>query len=420
MNDLISNSTHQFIDRYGKCRILQIDIPPSFIHSVFVVTPPIHPLDIPSISVTNIDNNYDDVIGWITSNNFNITSQYVSNSILNIISGLWISKDNNTFYIPLSKTPKKPKIPVTLDGYGNITLNDKFTIKDIEKDCGININCDDEKLSKFETFEKSKKITYFLKQYTLLEYSHILDKYDDIDKSQFVNFDWRDIFIIDKNYNYGLIQHNLKRRIQRYNKYLYKDNKIIVNSKKIVDGLIYFIKLQLKNSVSSTINYKDKYFLDDYYQSVNDYKNRFCEFIFLNRDMIFDWKKNNTELFNRSNIFSNIKPLFRSTYILVNHSLFNSNNPFMIQNLKIDTLKNSLIFLYEWNNNGVNNGYNYNCNDIYSDDEIDNIINTLNYTVFNISNNEEKDHYNDDNNDFFYYILYNNGSFTPVKHIYYE
>lgn len=327
MSNVFEDAKKQYIDPNGNTRILNYN-------DVSLIISPIHPLFLPLMKRDEIIiAEYSNCLKYIEKYGHVITGLIQDISEQNII-GIEINDPLSYFnkgQIPIKNIPKNE-------------LNDTYQIlknKPITKLFDILISNDN---SILDDMRMSQIIAEYLKQYTLFEYS--------IDPDYFGKSSY--IIIPDHKYNLNDIDH----QIIRHNDIMYKDDKLIVWSEKIRDGLLYYVRISLLNNRDEVLNYKNHQSIVNYYNYVQDFIPRKNQIIFMNTSEILEWKNKTKDINCRYRIFNKLMPTRTEPYFYSNYHI-NKGNIYIIQNVKDGDFNNAYGVCLEWNKTNINLGYDY-------------------------------------------------------------
>jgi len=195
--------------------------------------------------------------------------------------------------------------------------------------------------SDLELMKNNRKIAHYLKEYTLFLYS-INDELTE------------DNFIIDNNhvYNYK----SLGRKFLKNTNVMFKNNKLIVPSKEFIPRLLYYIKKKKINRPQDIQNYKNKIFIQDYYEFISDFEQRSEQLIFVGiQDLIYWIEKetNDIAIYEISNILDSSREI---AYFFEDYTI-NKGTLNIIQNVAEGSLKRALYVANFWNKYNLNVGF---------------------------------------------------------------
>lgn len=316
MSDIVS----QFIDSNGKTRIINVKYKNNKI-SIFVY--PKHPFTVP-IEDKIYTSTYDIVKKFVQDSDLEIKSQFTSTRKSeeqflgtqkgdeNKTSGLWITRNDEMYgYIPIKEINTIKSLATTTEKLEIITRQTK---------------------SELSKFIKCKKIIHILERYVIYTFSH-RDKVE---------------FEIIPNHVYD-IEKLENRLFFKNNNIIFSGKKIIVLSAKMQEKLEYYLeacKLHYPNWIRQ---YKYKNYIDDIYETVDDFIQYPDSSIFLNVESLVSWYNNTvTDIGNTiSNkiLEDNINPYFYN----------NNGSIVMIQNAPTKQVATAI--LESWYEKKINPGF---------------------------------------------------------------
>jgi hypothetical protein len=314
----------QYIDSYGKSRMLTYD------NDICLMTPPLPPFDKKEnlkLHVTNA--NLDIVLDFVKSKNLTITSQY-GNEITKIIKGLWVKS-------------KKLKTDGLI--YGYIPINEENEIHNINYSSKYLYNLlEVEDSSSLELYRSLRKKAFFLKEYTLFQYTTNLKILDSDD------------FVIKPNHIYNI--KSLNKLLIPNNPVIYQNGKIIVTTEKTRDNLINFLKISLSTNYEKVMSYSNRTIVNDFYKNVSDFRKVKNQLVFNDVDTLYSWNLTKSSL-NNINV---IKTGQDETEIEINPYYYrnykvNEGKIAIAQQVRDFSLKNLLNISNIWDNERKNVGY---------------------------------------------------------------
>lgn len=249
---LPGNISKQYIDNYGKGRVLKVD-------NIIVFTSPIEPVNLELLNEEEIyiENNYDKVMEFIKKYNLEIIQQ---NVIDNYVKELVIKHNNQEYTISI--TSIKP-----LD---NITIVNKSIIPRFED-------------SMFDDHIFMEKYSRQLFEFILYNYSIYLNTnsliHNDNSLDNFINNKIR----ISEYDEYKLFDYKLNNN---------KDNLIVYNND-ILEGIKYNISVIINNNnYDRVINYHKQSFMMNYYKNIYDFKQYSNTTLLQGNQSLYQWMEN--------------------------------------------------------------------------------------------------------------------------------
>lgn len=304
--------THQSIDSYGKTRILHFlykGKPRSILIS------PIQPLTLKSKKLC-VEHKFDKDIAlqFIKESKLSTVKQIVNcNNILLYIN---CSFKNIEINIPMKKSNPLPEI-LTVEEYSS-----------------LNINCE---ISLPEIFRNYTKLSRYILEYVYWLYSIYITKNDIINIQDFINKN----IVIDKSFNYG----KLKPILTLENKSIMKNKKLVVHSQKIIDRLMYNLRLFSNTNFSKLIDYHKKKFLDNFYTNLSDFEQKPNQII-IKGDSITEKINKSTKL----TLSSKILPRVNTPYFFKNKLIGDK----MYLCMNTDNIESALNRSITWKSKGYN------------------------------------------------------------------
>lgn len=318
MSNLLTGSTGQYIDKDGKTRMINYD-------NISLMISPIPPIDIPQIGLNKIFNStLSQALKFIKNKTLEITKQDGSSDG---IVGLWLqgkilNSGISFAYIPVELSPP---------------------IKDVEFSKPTKINpLKVEKKSVLENFRIQKKISTFMKQYVLYEYSFDPELFGENN------------FYIDPDHIFDI--DSLDKKFIRENKVMYSGKKLIVPSIKIRQQLLSYLKIKILND-PNILEIKNQKFIQNYFVDPSDFKKQRNQIVFMNRKDLKTWNKNKEKKIFSETVTSTLFPDLKSPYFYRNLNI-DEYRAFMIQNVKSGDLRRALSVGKKWNEDRINLGFN--------------------------------------------------------------
>lgn len=328
MSSIFGGVVGQYIDNNGKTRMLNYSLPNG--SQISLVVSPVPPVNAPIVAQKDIK--------LVT---LNVALDFMkSKSLLAVeqdgnkdegIQGIWIeTKEQNSGiyygYIPLA--PSKKII-------GNLPFSQR----------NDPIRTDSPQESELSLFRKNRKIAEILKQYVLHTYALNPEEFDE-------NYFW-----IDPDHVYDMDKLN-KRVYVDGNDVIYRDGYILVNSEEIRDGLMTFLKVSLLNDtpgVMSSLNTKS---IENYYQTISDFRNVSDQLIFVNRSGLKRWKQESSKKLTKGPVVSAF-PIddSKDPYYYKNPKI-RKDSLMIIQNVSGGGLEQAISVSHKWNVSRINSGYN--------------------------------------------------------------
>lgn len=255
--NLVNKVLSQGIDYNGKCRFLQFK-------ELCVYTNPLPPLSVP-LGYKYEPVNLNVILKFLHSEGI---EGYEKHIVDNKCVGIQSGKDNILFYIPV--------IPFTVENMNR----DTYLLSPILS------NKSDQKsiLNSYNNFER---LSRYIIEYTLYFFSIDYHKYkpnNPISVKYFKEFIDRNIEI-DPTFSYGKIPRIFSSTCEG----IIKNNKIIVPNEKVINKLIYNLRLHLRNNYNEVINYKEYKYIKHYYKNIKDFEQIPNQVIIYGQDALHKW-----------------------------------------------------------------------------------------------------------------------------------
>jgi len=317
----LNDAKSQYIDLYGKCRVLNFD-------KVSIATSPLPPLNIPELpksetkmtTVKNALKFMEDVDLQIVEQDIDIPSQ--------LIKGFWV------------KSIKNPQELV----FGYIPIeDDKTEIENIPKSDETIIDpIYVEQESYLITTRNNEKIAEYLKEYSLYEWAQKPSKFSIKN------------YVVIKNHVYNLEKTNY--RIERTDVF-YKKRLIIVQDMETATKLLSFVNVSSLNDSTLERRYKNKKSVNvtAFFKYLTDFQSEKDQLIFIGKGSVVSWLSNDHEkIFEVS---PQLLPETKNPYYYRNMSIENGKL-MLLQNTRTQNFASALAVSKEWEHTKTNVGYN--------------------------------------------------------------
>lgn len=321
----LNDATSQYIDLYGKCRVLNFG-------DVSVATSPLPPLDIPEVPKSEtIMATVERAIDFINNTNLQITEQDVDIET-QLVKGFWVKS-----------TTKPPEIAF---GYVPVDGEKAQNIPELEKVQKTNETIIDpiyvEGESYLQIARNNEKIAEYLKEYSLYEWSQNPSKFGPKN------------YVVVKGHTYDL--EKVGYRMNR-NAEFYKSNSIIVTDKETISKLISFVNVSALNDSTLERRYKSKKSVDvsAFFKYLTDFKSEQNQIIFLSKGSIVSWLSKIDD--GKFEVSQYLKPDAKTPYYYRNISIENGKL-MLLQNTKLKSFASALAVSKEWEHSKTNVGYN--------------------------------------------------------------
>jgi hypothetical protein len=355
LTTLLKGAVSQYVDSSGKTRMITFNHNGEMLSLMTSPLPPIPNLKtdktirlVPLIKALN----------FIKEKGFQITEQDGSEAG---IRGVWLETKEQTNGIYYAYIPVKFNKP---------------PIKDVPfntKSAPLRVNTQSELME----FRRNRKIAEILKQYVLYTYAHYPDDFGE------------NYFVIIQNHHYDIEKLN-KRMFIDGNDIMYENGYLIVPSEIVRDKLLAYLKVSLLNDKQGVMNLKNKTIVENYYSTVSDFRNIPDQLVFVNRNGLLRWKKeqdrNQYSDYGSTNdyeISSMLLPTSSEPYFYKNLHI-RKDLLMLVQNVHNGEWEAAVMVALKWKQNHINIGYKPT-----NDDDID--ISTIPYILYTEMGELEKD-----------------------------
>lgn len=316
---------NQHIDLFGKTRVINVDFKGNVIS---LIVYPCHPQ---SVSIQD----------ELNSTKFQIAKKFIQHFKLTIISQYVVS--NKTVAIIF-----KPENSFGL-GFdffkGMIIINPIDPIENINIEIGEYID---------QNIEGRESISEIQKLHNISMLQHILERYTIFTYSTRNNLEKKDFQIIpDHVYNISRLG---KRLYINGNNIMYDNGKLIVQSADIREKLLFYLDSCKLHYPVWVATYKNNTFIDDMYNSIEDFTNHDDQLVFTDNEMLQFWYE--------KRVVDTGNNVIKLSDFLLNETIFQKNRePFfleiksgivMVQNSANEQTAKSI--LYSWYKNKINPG----------------------------------------------------------------
>lgn len=184
-----------------------------------------------------------------------------------------------------------------------------FTIGNVKTSISLQ---KDNQISYLEIYNNNKKIARYLSEYTLWLYSKYLNSENITDKS--ISSFAKKYFKIIPDFVYGYVYKKFKKQ----NKSLMVKNKLIVHDDETIKRLLYVLQLNIQRDPNKVLNYYKKTFIENYYVDLTDFTVHPDEIILFGEESIQNWinETNNSSFILYNSIkYGNIPYFFKNKLI---------------------------------------------------------------------------------------------------------
>lgn len=330
MSDLFSGATSQYIDDNGKARMINYKVKGG---TLSLMTSPIPPLNLPTVKeISKISK--DKALKFVKDRNLQIVSQDGNEKE---IKGFWVEQIEENSKIYYGYIPIVPSTPIN-----NAEFAEETKIPPLEEET-------DQKESELQVFRRNRKIAEFLKKYTLYTYALHPEKPED------GGFD-RTWFVVDPDHEYDVEKLD-KRLFVDGNDIIYDENGyIIVPSDETADRLMGYLDICLTNDKPGVMGLANESKIEDYYQSISDFRSAPNQLIFTSENGVLRWKRETARAERDKTVSQNLYPKTSEPYFYKTPKIKGGRLQ-IIQNVQDGSLENAAAVSYKWMKDKVNVGY---------------------------------------------------------------
>jgi hypothetical protein len=349
MEALLQGAVGQYIDDNGKTRMISYG---SETKGISLMISPIPPLDIPidtKIRTTTLER----AMRFIREKKFSVTAQDGNDPDSGgdgEIQGLWVSP------FLLDSPSKGEGLESIYYGYIPVTLT-----KGLED---ITYRTEDPPLkanlvqgSDVEIYRRTRKIAIVLKAYVLYTYAKNPDAFGGDPESETFG---DDAIVVVKDHVYDIALLNKKLYglgDGRDNRVIFRSGKLIASSKKMKSKLLAYLKVCLLNDSTAVAMMANTQTIDEYYESISDFRPAENQLIFDSVDNIVAWRKDALEVKSVGDVHINLLSPDRVEPYYYRNFLFDTITPAIVQNVKGGDKKIAITIAYRWLDDKVNMGY---------------------------------------------------------------
>lgn len=330
----------QFIDTYGKTRIINVRYRNNIIS---VITTPIQPINIKQdmhIVINKVESNiildFLDRIGG--KNLYQIIDE------VNIVKEVHASVGNINIIIPASdKSYKIPKLPFSV-------ISKEILYENFERKISV-LSYPENNISILNSYNKYKKLSryifeYLLWLYSIYVYDNSIDEDNILNENNLKNFKEDHTEIIE-DFNYPDIPKTFSLKSPILN-----NEKLIIKSEETLKRLFYSLLLSIKRNFKKFIEYKDRKTIENYYVDITDFDVYPFQVILEGENSIIKWlnDKNNENIILYDKIIMGSLPYFFHSNLIENGRIF------LIQNT--DSVLKAINISIIWKIKGYNGGNN--------------------------------------------------------------
>lgn len=344
---LFEGAISQYIDANGKTRML------NYRHNgrtVSLMTSPLPPFDLPS-PATIKEAPIDIVSDFMKTKGLEVVRQDKVKDTEDTIKGVWVTLEEQSppiyyGYIPVQSSQAIP----------NVDFADENT-RDPLRVNGV---------SELEEYRHNRKTADYLKNYTLYAYSLDPDNFGE------------DSFEVIPDYTYDL--EAINKRLNDNPIMFTNDGRLKVPSEEVKRKLLSYLKVQLATDAPTVMNYKNRTNIDDYYQSIYDFRTSNSQLVFINKESLMRWKQETIRQTSVNVVGHRLVEDAVEPYYYRNSNV-RRNRLAIVQNVEGGELKLALSVAGKWVSEQINLGYR--ANGIETDPS------TVQYTVYSENDRAE-------------------------------
>lgn len=337
---LFEGAISQYIDANGKTRML------NYRHNgrtVALMTSPLPPFDLPS-SLTIKEAPIAIVSDFMKSKGLEVVRQDRAKDTDDTIKGLWVTVDEQNPPIYFAYIPIQPSRAIP-----NVEFADENT-RDPLRVSGE---------SELQEYRRNRKTADYLKNYTLYAYSRDPENFGE------------DSFEVVPDYTYDL--EAINRRLNDTPVMFTNDGRLKVPSEEVKRKLMSYLKVQLATDAPTVLDYKNKTNIDDYYQTIYDFRTTTSQLVFINKESLMRWKQEAdrqslVNIVGHRLVEDAVEPYY------YRNSTVRRNRLAIVQNVENGDLKTALAVAGKWIAEQINLGYRANGTEVDPS--------TVQYTVY--------------------------------------
>ena len=366
----------QFIDTYGKTRIINIRYKNNYIS---IITTPIQPIKVIQdidVNINKADVNI--ILDFVYKIGGKITSQIIDeNNNIKEVHGIM---GNINIIIPVSDKNYK------IRDLSFSVISKEISYEKFEKNKISVLSYPENNISILNSYNNYKKLSRYIFEYLIWLYSiYIYD--NSIDEGDILNSDILKNFKEDHTqiieyFNYPNIPKTFSLKSP-----IIIDEKLIIKSEETLKRLFYGLLLFIKRNYKKFIDYKDRKTIEKYYVDITDFDIYPFQVILEGENSIIKWlndKNNENEILYDRIIISDL-PYFFHNILIENDKIF------LIQNT--DSILKAINISIIWKTKGYNIGNNVEIVlDYIPEITLYSYVNNKNITKYNIIG--EKNEYN--------------------------
>lgn len=341
MEALLEGAVGQYIDDNGKTRMISYG---SESKGISLMISPIPPLNIPidgKIRTTTLER----AMRFIRDKKLSVTAQDGNDPDIGAgdgeIQGLWVS--------PLSDSEGLESIY-----YGYIPVEITKGLEDVTyrtEDPPLKANL--LKGSDLEIYRRTKKVAIYLKAYVLYTYAKNPKLFGDPESSTFGD----DAITVVKDHVYDIATLD-KKLYQEGNRVMYRSGKLIASSKKLRSKLLAYLQVSLINDSQGVTEMANTQTIDEYYETISDFRPAENQLIFDSVEGIVAWRKDIVGVKSVGDVHTQLLPFTRIEPYYYRNFLFDTITPAIVQNVKDGDKKIAITIAHRWLDDKVNLGYN--------------------------------------------------------------
>lgn len=323
MTELFSGAISQYIDDNGKARMVNYKVKGGILS---LMTSPIPPLNLPNEREV-LRTTKENAIKFVKDRKLQISSQDGSKDS---IKGLWVEMQEENSEIYYGYIPILSSKPIE-----NVEFAEETKLPPLEVKTEV-------QESELQVFRRNRKIAEFLKKYTLYTYALHPEEFD------------RSWFVVDPDHTYDI--ESLDKKLTQNDVMYDEDGYLIVQSDEIADRLMGYLNICLANDRPGVLNLAGKSKIEDYYQTVSDFRSAPNQLIFTSENGVLRWKRELARAERDRTVSQNLHPGSSEPYFYKTPKI-NKGALHIIQNVKDGSLENAKAVSYKWIKDRVNIGY---------------------------------------------------------------
>lgn len=364
MEELLGGAVAQYIDGDGKCRAL---IYKGFgSRKLVLMISPLPPVDLPMQTLLP-PTGQKRAMQFIRSKELSVSGQRRASIDSDAeIEGIWVEPSSTSKglgriyygYIPIEKSPSLEDV--------NFRDEDPPLVSSASK-------------SLLEETRSKRKIAIFLKNYVLYTYALSPEKFGDEKSGDF----GKEMFKVSRDHQYNISSLHKSLYVEG-NGVIYSRGRMIVTSKEMRSRLIAYLKVCLINDRQGVLKMATKRTIDDYYESIIDFRSNENQLIFDSQQAVTKWREELERSKNMGEVYTKLLVSTLETPYYYRNFLFDSTTPAIVQNVKDGDLELAITVAHRWLDDKVNLGFS---TPAAKD------VKSISYSIYNPNTGNSKDHH---------------------------